>query len=197
MTFQHLKNTHREKTIDHRSLPPSLADPFPFGKVLSTDAIAQDLYCHHCRLIWENNHTRAVYRVLCGQEKFRFGHNAWSSVALAVLRIRPDDAILWSKSALKGPVRWRTTHGWFIPTWPSSPRSEVNTIAPYGPLKRPVRKSEMLRMLRLLDLPSLTGTTQTFVGWQPKPSTSGDLWFRKDNEVRASDISLTGQGYKI
>jgi len=92
------------------------------------------------------------------------------SLALAVLRIRPDDRHTVIEVGIEGSGQMTNYARMIHPnmTVVTSIGSEHNrSLRTLEETRK--EKSEMLRMLPPSDLPSLTGTTQTFVGWQPKP----------------------------
>jgi UDP-N-acetylmuramoyl-tripeptide--D-alanyl-D-alanine ligase len=136
--------------------------------------------------------TRAVYRVLCGQEKFRFGHNAWSSVALAVLRIRPDDRHTVIEIGIEGPGQMTNYAQMIHPnmTVVTSIGSEHNrSLRTLEETRK--EKSEMLRMLPPSGFAVLNGDDPN-VRWMATQTQARVVTFGlgKDNEVRASDIIL-------
>ena len=135
---------------------------------------------------------RAVYRVLCGQEKFRFGPNSWTALALAVLRIRPDDRHAVIEVGIDGPGQMAKYARMIHPnmTVVTSIGSEHNLSL--RTLEETCKeKSEMLRMLPPSGFAVINGDDPN-VRWMATQTQARVVTFGlgKDNEVRASDITL-------
>jgi UDP-N-acetylmuramoyl-tripeptide--D-alanyl-D-alanine ligase len=136
--------------------------------------------------------TRAIHRLLCGPEHTLFGPNSGSSLALAILRIRPSTRHAAVEVGIERPGQMAPYARMIRPdmTVVTSIASEHNTSFGCLELTR-AEKSEMVRKLPKSGIAVLNGDDPNVL-WMATQTRARVVTFglAETNEVRANNIVL-------
>jgi UDP-N-acetylmuramoyl-tripeptide--D-alanyl-D-alanine ligase len=146
--------------------------------------------------------TRAIHRLLCGSEHTLFGPNSGSSLALAILRLRPSARHAAVEVGIERPGQMAQYAGMILPdmTVVTSVASEHNTSFGCLELTR-AEKSEMVQRLPKSGIAVLNGDDPNVL-WMATQTRARVVTFGlgETNEVRASNIVLdwpNGTGFRL
>jgi len=146
--------------------------------------------------------TRAIHRLLCGPERTLFGPNSGSSLAMAILRIRPSARHAAVEVGIERPGEMAAYARMIRPdmTVVTSVASEHNTSFAFLELTR-AEKSKMVQGLPESGIAVLNGDDPNVL-WMATQTRARvvTFGFGEANEVRASNIVLdwpNGTGFRL